>query len=195
MKAALYLAPTQEPVSLEDIKLHCRITENDDDEFLESLIKAAREQVESILHRALITQTWDYWIDGFPTHNYLELPWGKLQSVTSLAYTDSAGTTTTMVATTDYLVDTNSDPGRIILPYGVPWPSFSAYSMNPIKCRFICGYGATAEDVPSSIRAAIKLLVAHLYEQRELVNIGIQNVTEIPFTLNALLMSYRLWNF
>jgi uncharacterized phiE125 gp8 family phage protein len=67
--------------------------------------------------------------------------------------------------------------------------------MNPIKCRYICGYGATADDVPASIRTAIKLMAAHFYETRELVNIGAQSVTPIPFTVDALLMPNRLWNF
>lgn len=190
MQAKIYAAPTEEPVSLLDLKEHCGIVGDDQDALLEALITSARQYAESYTRRALVTQTWDYYRDFWPDGDYFELPFGQLQSVTSVKYKDSDGTETTMTVTTEYLVDANSDPGRIVLPYGENWPSFTAYPVNPIVVRFVCGFGA-ASSVPAAIRTAIKMLAAETYEIREVSVIG-RMVTPTNIVEN-LLWPYRLW--
>jgi uncharacterized phiE125 gp8 family phage protein len=164
-----------------------------EDALLTSLISSVRGQVEAFTRRALITQTWDAYLNAFPTKNFIALPWGQLQSVTSLSYTDSAGTATTMTPTTDYLVDTVQEPGRVVLPYGVPWPCFTWYPVNPIACRFVCGYGAAAA-VPEGIKTAIKMIVADLYAERGERIVGAVNVSENK-AAEMLLWPYRLFEF
>jgi len=167
-----------------------------EDDLLTAIIQAARENVEDITRRALLTQTWDYYLDEFPDNNFIKLPFGNLQSVTHIKYTDSDGTQTTMAVTTEYLVETNGEGiGRIVLPYGVSWPSFTAYPSNPIVIRFVCGWTAAA-SLPSKIRTAIKLICSDLYTNRE----G-QIVIRVPgdaFQENKmvqkLLASSRLWD-
>jgi hypothetical protein len=86
------------------------------DDLLTDIIQAAREHVEDITRRALITQTWDYYLQEWPENDYFKLPFGNLASVTSISWKDTAGTETTLTAT-DYLVETNGDQcGRIVLP-------------------------------------------------------------------------------
>jgi uncharacterized phiE125 gp8 family phage protein len=166
-----------------------------EDTILTALITAAREQVEAITQRQLITATWDIWLDEFPDKDFIRLPYGQLQSVTSVAYTDSDGTVTTMTLTTDYLVDDDSEPGRIVLPYGVSWPTFTAYPVNPIAIRFVCGYGATAASVPAGIRAAIKMIAEDMYNLRSAQHVMTAGqVTENKAVMN-LLWPYRLWSF
>jgi hypothetical protein len=99
-----------------------------------------------------------------------------------------------MAVTTEYLADTSQDPGRVVLPYGATWPSFTAYPVNPIAVRWICGYGATAASVPASIRTAIKMIAADLYSERGEKIIGSGSVTENKAAL-ALMYPYRLWDF
>ncbi len=143
-------------------------TESNEDAYLTALLQLARQYVEDVTYRKLITQTWDMYLDEFPSDKtYITLPFGSLDSVTHVNYTDSDGTETTMTADTDYFVETNGDgEGRVVLPYGVSWPSFTAYSSNPIVIRFVCGYGATGASVPECFKAAIKLLTADWYENR-----------------------------
>jgi uncharacterized phiE125 gp8 family phage protein len=164
-----------------------------EDTLLTALITSARQYVEAVTRRQLITATWDFYLDMFPSHNFINIPLGKLQSITSMAYTDSDGTVTTMGVTTDYLVDSSSEPGRIVLPFSGSWPSSTLYTVNPIAIRFICGYGATAADVPAAIRSAIKMTVEDLYENRSAVHnrAGVQ-IAENK-TVLALLWPYRLW--
>ena len=162
-----------------------------EDDLLNDLIETARGYVEDITKRVLLTSTWDCYFDEFPDDDYFELPFGNLQSVTHLKYTDSDGTQTTMTAVTDYIVETNGDQyGRIVLPYGETWPSFTAYTSNPIVCRFVCGWTA-ASLIPTRIRTAVKMIAAKLYEGRGEDIIG-QSIAEDKFFMN-LLASHRLW--
>ena len=191
MKAVIYTRPTVEPVSVAEVKTHLRIDGTDDDELIATLVMAAREQVETITRRAIMTQTWDYFLDEFPRSNVIVIPFGNLASVTSVKRKDTAGAETTMTVTTDYLVQTNgSQHGMIVLPYGVPWPSGAFYPSNPITIRFICGW-TSAALVPSKIRTAVKFLCAEMYENRGESVIG-QTVVENK-TVDALLASERLW--
>ena len=162
-----------------------------EDDLLNDLIEAAREDVEHWTRRQIMPATWDYYLDEFPDEDYIVLPFGNLTSVTSVSYKDDDGTETTMTVTTEYLVETNGDQhGRIVLPYGVTWPSFTAYPSNPIKIRYVCGW-ATAALVPSKIKTAIKMIAADMYQDRGDSVIG-RTVVKSQ-TVERLLASHRLW--
>lgn len=193
MKLSLVTGPAKEPVTLPDVKLHLRVDGTDDDDLIAALIITAREHVESVTRRKLLTQTWDYSIPDWPSSDAFKLPWGNLTAVTSVKWKDTVGTETTLTATTHYLVETNgTECGRIVLPYGVSWPSGTLYPSNPITVRFVCGC-ASEETVPYPIKAAIKLFVTKLYESRGEDTIG-QTVHEDTAVL-MLLWPYRIWDF
>lgn len=142
-------------------------TASTEDTYLTALITQAREYVEASTWRRLITQTLDIYFDDFPTADNIALPFGNLQTVTHFKYTDSAGTETTLVEDTDYIVETNGPAyGRLVLPNDVLWPTDTLKSSNPITVRFTCGYGDAAADVPQTFKAAMLLLVAGWYGQR-----------------------------
>ena len=163
-----------------------------EDDLLTALIQASREHVEDITRRALLSQTWYYYLDAFPDDDFIKLPLGNLQSITSIKYFDSDGDTTTMVALTDYLVETNGDGiGRVVLPYGVSWPSFTPYPSNPIMIEYVCGWTA-ANLIPAKIRAAVKLILSDLWENREGQVLGNFTYHENKAVM-ALLASARLW--
>ena len=162
-----------------------------EDDWLNDAISAAREHIEDITRRALLTQTWCYYLDQFPDKDFITIPFGNLQSVTSVKWKDTDGTETTLTATTDYLVETNGDQcGRIVLPYGESWPSGSLYPSNPITIEFVCGWTAAA-SIPKKIKAACLMLCAKLYASRGEDVIG-QSVVEDK-TVDRLLASSRLW--
>jgi len=62
----LVTPPAVEPVTLDEAKAHLRLDSNEDDTYVSALIAAARERVELFLRRALITQTFEFTLDGFP---------------------------------------------------------------------------------------------------------------------------------
>lgn len=185
--------PTLEPISLAELKTHLRVDDDDDDELLSAIIQASREYVEVITRRALLTQTWDLCLQEWPADDFIKLPYGKLQSVTSVKWKDTDGTETTLTVTTDYLVETNGDGiGRVVLPYGVSWPSGTLYPSNPITIRYVCGW-TSASLIPASIKAACKLIAADLYQNREGQILSGQSYQENKAVM-ALLATYRIWD-
>lgn len=182
-------APASEPITTAEAKTHLRIDSSDDDTYIDTLIEAARRHVESFTNRALITQTWELYLDDFP--NEILLPKPELVSVSSITYTDTAGASQTL-STDVYQVDTDHLPGRIFLKYGQTWPAVQEIP-KAVKVTYVAGYGA-ASAVPQSIKTAIKILVAHWYENREPVIVG-TNVASVPLSVEYLLMPYKVFNF
>jgi len=193
MNASLVTAPVLEPISVLEAKEHLRVITNDEDEYISTLITAAREEVEDITRRVIMTQTWDYFLDEFPDEDYITLPFGKLASVTTVKWKDEDAAETTLTVTTDYLVETNGDGyGRIVLPVDVYWPSDELYVSNPISIRFVAGW-TTRALVPSRIKSAIKMLVSDMYESRGEDVIGTAQTVIKSLTADRLLASLRLW--
>jgi len=139
MAIKIITEPTTEPVSLQECKDHLRIVHDDEDTLIESYAKAARRYVEQILcWRALITQELELVLDKF--QDQFKLPRPPLQEVTSIKYTDKDGTEHTVDAD-DYIVDTDSEPGRIVLAHGKYWPTDTLVPANAVRIRYRAGYG------------------------------------------------------
>jgi len=159
-------APAVEPITTAEAKTHLRIDHADEDNFIDDLITAAREYVEDVSRRALVTQTWRMSLQAWPAGDEILLPRPPLQSVMSVVYIDSDGDSTTW-STDGYDVDTDGEPGRIVLAYGESWPSVTLRPTNPIQIIFVAGYGDAASDVPQWAKKAMMLLLGHWYENRE----------------------------
>jgi uncharacterized phiE125 gp8 family phage protein len=153
--------PSVEAVSLSELKAHLRIDHADDDVALASLIKACRQWVERDIGRALITQTWRLKLDSWPK-TAIVLHHSPVQSVTSITYVDAAGATQTLAAT-EYVVDTDSQPGLICLAYGKSWPSLRGQPRD-VTVTFVAGYGAAGTDVPYELRQALLLRAQMEYD-------------------------------
>jgi len=98
--------------------------------------------------------------------NVIELSKPPLQApLVSLKYIDPDGVEQTL-ATTEYEVDTTVEPGQVRLAYNKSWPSIRRQK-DAIRIQFKAGYGG-AVAVPEMHKAAIKLHVGHLFENREL---------------------------
>lgn len=188
MPLVLVTKPGKEPVSLEMAKEHLRVDDNDSDGYIGTLIFVARQYAEHYLRRALITQTFDYYLDGFS--NAMEIPRGKLQSVTHVKYIDTNGDTQTL-ASSVYSVNTYADPGIVELGYSQSWPSVRDVS-NTVNIRFVCGYGTDQEDVPEAIRQAILIHISTLYENRE--STSQFQIFPVYMSYEALMYPYRIFN-
>lgn len=166
MSLALVTAPAGEPLQLTDVKVHMRVDGTADDVLISGLITSARQKFDgkdAWFGRALLTQTWDLFLDAFPSEISVPLP--PLQSVTTITYIDTAGTPI-VLAGTEYTVDNKSEPGRIVPAYGKSWPVSRDSTPNAVTVRFVGGYG-NASAVPEEIKTWLKQAVAHLYLRRE----------------------------
>ena len=130
----------------------------------------------------------------------LFLPRPPLVSVTSVIYYLTDGTPITLAAGTDYLVDTDSEPGAIVLPYGKSWPTNTLYPLNPIRIKYVAGYPATIVapfdykvNIPDYLKSAILLCVGNWYEHREAVLPAGHVGKELPMGVQSLLWQERVF--
>lgn len=161
MNLNLVTPPATEPVSVDEAKLFLRVDTTADDALITSLVKSARQKGEELSRRAFITQTWKLVLNCWPDDWVLKMKRSPLQSVTSVTYIDWYQNSAVW---TDYLVDTNSVPGRIIFR---SVPGVALLNTGGIVIEFVAGYGAAATDVPERFKDAIKALVGYWYENRQ----------------------------
>lgn len=165
MMIRIVTEPAAEPVSSAEAKEQLRELSTDHDTEIASLIKQARQQFERDTSRALITQTWKMFVDTWPAEGRaFNLPLAPLASVTTIQYRDAAGALQTW-ATTEYVVDADSEPGRIVLATSKSFPALETDRPNAVIVTFVCGYGAAASNVPEMMRRAVLLLVEHYYDR------------------------------
>ena len=121
MKLDLITAPAAEPISTAIAKAHLRVDFSTDDTLIDSLVVAAREYVEQVTGRALITQTWELLDDRFKGRA-IHLPNAPLQSVTSVKYIDTGGTEQTFSSGSYTVYTYSSNPGEVGLNFDEEWP-------------------------------------------------------------------------
>lgn len=179
-KYVLITAPASEPISLNEAKLHLRVSNTLEDSVITNLIIVARQWVENYTWRPLITQTIDVVFDTLESKELI-INKSPIQSVTSIKYIDQDGTEQTL-DTNKYVVDLLGQPGRIKLD-AIP---NTKDTLNAYKIRIVCGY-ANAASVPQLYKSAMLLLIGHLYENKQQVQS--QTLSEIPFGIKVLLDS------
>jgi len=188
-------APSVEPLELADLKNDLKVDTDltADDALIDALLTAGREWAEGFTNRAFITQTLELTLDTWPAGNAIRVPRPPLQSVSSIKYYDQDDTEYTL-SSANYLVDTASEPGRIVLNSGQSWPGTALRPANGVVVRFVAGHGDAASEVPAKVIQAIRLTVGHWYENRLAVSGTGAVPKEVPFGVMALLWQDRMVN-
>lgn len=186
MPLVLVNAAAEHPVTLDEVKEHLRVDFTDHDTHISSLIEAATGHLEKRCRRAFVTQEWRLELSAFADD--IEIPLPPLAAVDQIDYTDADGNSQTLAASI-YNVDTASTPGRVLRDEASDWPETKTVP-GAVRIAFTAGYGA-ASNVPGDIKAAIKLMVGHWYENREAVIVG-QAASELPMAVDALIAPYRV---
>lgn len=167
---SLVTAPSAEPLDITEVKLNSRIDHSAEDAILTHLIACARVYVEGICGRALCTQTWKVFYDRWPCSTLIVLPKAPVASITHVKYYDTAGSPTTW-ASSNYILDGESNPPRLSLSYSGSWPAATLQPIKGIEVQLIGGYG-NAAAVPSAFKQAMYLLVEHWYRNKSEVVVG-----------------------
>ncbi|MFM0330658.1 head-tail connector protein [Paraburkholderia strydomiana] len=223
MGIRLTLAPTEEPVTVDEAKLHLRVTDSSEDTLITMLISAARIHAENVCRRVFVTQKWDLFLDAFPYYTY----YGVIPGYVPVDQLPSAWMTMRNYAvrfrgskidipfprlqsvdavkyidpngvlqTMDpsaYVVDAISEPGVLTPKTGTYWPD-TENTTNAVQISFTAGYGDAA-DVPAGIKSWILLRVGALYENREEVSVATRvTVQELPY-VDTLLDPYRIMGY
>jgi uncharacterized phiE125 gp8 family phage protein len=154
----LVTAATVEPITLEEAKLFLRVDTDADDTLITALIPAAREYAEHYTQAAFASVVYELALDAFPV-DCIDLPNGRIVTVTSIKYTDEAGAEQTLSSGAYAL----SDYGMVAFVYPVSsWPVAKAVP-NAVRIR----YSVSAGTVSAAARTAMLELIAHFYESRE----------------------------
>lgn len=155
-------ASPQRPVTLEEVKAHLRVTVDSEDGLIMSYIDAALAWCEEESRRAITQRSYLVVADDFPVGGW-HLPKGYVSSITSVQYIDSDGATQ-LWASTNYILDNASDYQARLRPVpGTAWPDVGDYD-SAARVTMVAGW-ATA-NVPYSVKQALLLKIAHLYEHR-----------------------------
>lgn len=167
MRLKLITEAVLTPITLAETKQHLKTVDiNTEDDFVTTLIKAATNFAQEYTYRQFITATYEQYFDEFPANEFkLEKP--ALQSVTSIKYQDSDSAEQTL-STDIYEVNDKSSIGTVRLKDGQSYPATDNV-YNAIIVRFKAGYGDSVTDIPDLLRSTLKLMVSHLFENREFV--------------------------
>jgi uncharacterized phiE125 gp8 family phage protein len=204
MPLQLLIPPAEEPVSLEQAKLHLRVDFSDDDVLISALISAARQAAETITGRQLVTARWKYVLDAFPGPSLMGVPAGRpftlpghailipkapVQSIVSIDYLDMGSVLRTMPAA-NYAADLACEPARITPVFGQIWP-ITLPQIAAVSVTFDAGYG-NASAVPEGIKRWMLIRMGSLYQNREEVAAMSRGKIEpLPF-IDGLLDPYRM---
>ncbi|MGH6770074.1 MAG: head-tail connector protein [Xanthobacteraceae bacterium] len=188
MSSILLTPPVVEPLSLADAKAFLRIEHADDDAVIAALIAGARSHVEAGTRRALIAQTWRLVRDRWPANGRIAVLPAPFIEVLVARVIDEDGTAQA-IDVEAFAVDAAAAPAVLaFVPWSMPPPG---KRVGGIEIDVSVGYGAAAADVPAPLVQAIRLLVAHWYENRGLIAVG-QVVAVVPSAIAALIAPYRV---
>lgn len=145
--------PSAEPVSVSSAKSYMRVDHTTDDTVISGLIQGERQTVEDFANRAMITQTKVYKADDLDKD--VKLPYGPVQSITSVATIESNGSTSDVDASDYYQAGdrvhftTIPDEDRATLGFEI---------------KYKTGYSDTAAGVPDALKTAVKEQIQQVYD-------------------------------
>lgn len=176
---------TGEPLTRTETKIWLKIEEDevDEDALVDALIVTARQRYEQHTQRALLRQTFDYYLDE-PPCDAIRLPRSPLVSVTSIkgfSDTDAGDSGGTAMSTSGWYVDVASAPGRVV-PLGTFTFPAATRVANSTIVRFIAGYSSGTSGVPEQAKTTLKKMIARAYEFR-----GDQSADDIDALMDEVL--------
>jgi uncharacterized phiE125 gp8 family phage protein len=182
------------PVSLDQAKAHLRVDFDTEDALIAAYLSAAVGAVENFSSRKLSETLVVQRFDGFTDRqgrDSLRLWHGPVVSIEGLTYLDGDGTEQALSEDPldgDYRA-VDGDPYYLLPPVADAWPA-TLDGRGTVKVTYIAGYGGAAGPCPGELAAAVLLMLAHLYLNREAVVTG-TIATELPLGVQALCNPFR----
>jgi uncharacterized phiE125 gp8 family phage protein len=159
------------------------------DALIEAQLRAAMDHVERFTSQVLTARTMELVMGGFPClPELISIPREPVTAITSIAYTDpDSGNEVAMDSAAWRWADTAPD---VILPaFRQAWP-VSAAERGSVRVTFEAGY----EDglAPPALLAAARMMLVHLFENRNPVEAGERAAAvELPLGVRDLCAAYR----
>ncbi|MCA0423657.1 MAG: head-tail connector protein [Proteobacteria bacterium] len=154
--------PADEPLSLAAARAWLRVDGEDEDALITALVAASRETVETLAGRRLMAQGWRITRDSWPEDGCIRLPLGPVLALDAVRLIDAQGAAMPLPLAA-FRLDGNRQPPLIETIAMVPAP---VLARGGIEIDVTCGFGANPDDVPEALRQAMRLLIAHWFENR-----------------------------
>jgi uncharacterized phiE125 gp8 family phage protein len=191
----IYRQPYALPITLAEAKLHLRVDNNEEDTLISALIQAATNFCENWTGRKFVSQQWDAYFPYFSEK--LEIPFPPCISIDGVFYKNTSGSEVELDDSA-YNARIVSEPAAIFPATDVDWPETYA-GWNAVRVRFTAGFPPTdqnspvdmASGVPAALKAAIKLVIGDLYQNREGAALVNGAKYEANPTVAALMLPYR----
>lgn len=180
---------SDEPVTVHQAKQNSNITDDYDDQLIDSLVSTVREYVERDIGYITTQQQYYGYLESFDY--VLNIPVRPIISIDEIKYFDTDGVEQILDPSQYQFSGLGLNPVVCPAP-GATWPQVQSGRLNAVTITFTAGH-ATRDQVPHTIKQAIKLLVGHFYENRESTTQGI-NVVELPQGYDFLVQSFRKYH-
>jgi uncharacterized phiE125 gp8 family phage protein len=191
MNLILIEKPLNEPVTLEEAKLHLRVDGAEEDSLISALISATREFCKNFTGRSLAVQAFELVTGPFLIkYGSIKLPMPPLVEVLAFKYLNEQNEEVTLEENSGFYVVKDMEPALLCPNPETGWPEDCALRPDAVRIRFKAGY----VDLPKSIRQAMLLLIGHFYENREVVNKK-GEFKELPFSASALLYPFKVFRW
>jgi len=182
MSLTLLSPAAGEPISLQDLKDHLRITHNDEDVAINGYLVAAVRAIEARASLAMLTQGWRFALDCVPEVTVF-LPIAPAVSIDAVMIIDRDGVP--QPAAPETYEFAAGSPGR--LRRAAPWPR-PGVGVAGVQIDFTAGY-ADAASVPEPLKQAVQILAAHFYERREALSET--RLYGVPQSIDALIAPFK----
>ena len=168
-------------VPLSEAKEFLRVDSSDEDTTITALLSAAVAWVEDYCNRSF-TRGGSALFNVERWRN-AALAYGPVTAITHVKYDDTTGAEQTL-DTSKYYITAATDGSMMI--YFHDTPDLETYNAHPVRVTAVVG-----NDASVNVKHAVKMLVAHWYENRRAVVIGTITAT-VPIAVESLLSVERI---
>ena len=173
-------------VTLKELKGHLRITVDDENITLQGYLNAALDYVETQTGLKLSNTTRTVYFDDLDSD--MEIAGANPTSIV-VQYVDTDGATQTLSSAL-YVLKTHKAVPYLTKAFGAAYPDVRAQDAA-VDVAYTSGY--TSVTLPGTLKAAVLILAASLYEIREEFVIG-TIVSKAPTTVERLIHPYVAFN-
>jgi len=186
MTIAELLPPMAEPITLAEAKAHLRLDTGEEDALVLALIRAARDYLETVTGLCLMTRPMRLYLDDWPEDRVIRIARGPVRTIEAVTVYDADGAPVEVDAG-GHVLDGTARPARLVLAE----KPLTARAVNGIEIDFTAGFGETGAEVPDTLKRALLLHVAAMFELRGAVSPGDQPGT-VPAGYDRLIAPYRM---
>lgn len=182
--SVVVITPPAPDIDLELVKTQLRVEGEDDDVLIQAFIDAACSHIDGPsgwLGKSIWPQTLELRQNALC--GPIRLPYGPISEVASVKYIDSDG----VEQTVDDATYTLTGDGNLVLAYNQSWPSHRG-DAEGVRIQYEAGF----EETPSAVIAAVLIMVADLYKNRE-SNGPDGSAIQMSTTVENLLAPFRVW--